>query len=489
VRPPATARRPARLPERQTVVLGGLAAAGALVTLVAALKLGLAALLLPIAVMAFVVLLRYPGPVLVAAVLLAIFCETSDFAFLPQTGHLYDEVAKGFLPLDGLLLIAVAGTAAQLIQDHRPVRLPATPVTVLLVLLALGLTSGILVGREAGVGVGTSLLQVHAFVYLAVAPLIAANLVITDRDVKLILAGVVALAALKAVIGLFLVASGRGVSVTESSVLTYYEPTANWVMTVGLLAILAAALRRVPLAWWVWASAPLMLASLLLSYRRSFWIADVLGIALVLLLGLSNNGRRVVLPGVLLISAAIWSLGGGLSIQSDTPLGQRVQSLSSSKLQAKPDDRYRIDERANVWAAIREEPVTGLGLGVGWRATARPLPVEVNPDHTYVHFALLYWWLKLGILGALAYVAFLVTGVLLSFGVWRRSGDPVFRAFGLGSMCSFVGLAVIELTATFTGPDPRMSLVLGAQLALLAVLWRRRESRDQLASTDAIAVV
>ncbi|HWI70319.1 MAG TPA: O-antigen ligase family protein [Baekduia sp.] len=489
MRPPAIARRLPRAPDRFTVVAGAVAAAGTLVTLAAALKFGFGALLLPIAAMAFVLLLRYPGPVLACAVGAVVFAETSEFAILPQTGHLYDDLVKGFMPLDGLLVIAVAGTAAQLIQDRRPVRLPPAPLTLALGLMALGLISGILVGREAGVGVGDSLLQVHTFAYLAIAPLVAANLVVTARDVKRVLAGAVVLGAIKALIGLFLVVSGRGVTVYDASVLTYYEPTANWIMTVAVLAIVAAALARVRLPWWALTAAPLMLASLLLSYRRSFWIADLLGLALVVLLGTSNNGRRVLLPAVVLVAAAIWSLGG-IAVQSDTPLGQRVQSLSSSKIQAKPEDRYRLDERANVVATLKQDPVTGLGFGVGWRATERPLPVEVNPDHEYVHFALLYWWLKLGILGLLAYLAFLGAGVVLSFGVWRGGTDPLFRAFGLGSMCSFAGLAVIETTATFTGPDPRMTLVLGAQLALLAVLWRSRVRRgDQAASSDVIAVV
>lgn len=488
MRPPAIARRPPRAPDRFTVVAGAVAAGTALVTLAAALKLGLGALLLPIAAMAFVLLLRYPGPVLVAATGAAVFAETSDFALLPQTGHLYDDTLKGFMPLDGLLVIAVAGTAAQLIQDRRPMRLPPAPLTLALGLMFLGLLSGVLVGREAGVGVGDSLLQVHTFVYLAVAPLVAANLVVTDRDVKRVLAGAVVLGGIKALMGLFLVVSGRGETVYDASVLTYYEPTANWVMTVAVLGILAAALARVRLPWWALTAAPLMLASLVLSYRRSFWIADLLGLLLVVLLGTSNNGRRVLLPAVVLIGAAIWSLGG-IAVQSDTPLGQRVQSLSSSKIQAKPEDRYRLDERANVVATLKDHPVTGLGFGVGWRAAERPLPVEVNPNHEYVHFAVLYWWLKLGILGLLAYLAFLGAGLVLSFGVWRGAADPLLRAFGLGSMCSFAGLAVIETTATFTGPDPRMTLVLGGQLALLAVLWRRRERRDQAASSDAIAVV
>jgi hypothetical protein len=49
----------------------------------------------------------------------------------------------------------------------------------------------------------------------------------------------------------------------------------------------------------------------------------------------------------------------------------------------------------------------------------------------------------------------------------------VIRAFGLGSLCSMVALAVIETTATFSGSDTRFSLLFAGQLALLSVLWRR----------------
>jgi O-antigen ligase len=214
-----------------------------------------------------------------------------------------------------------------------------------------------------------------------------------------------------------------------------------------------------------------VLLALVLSYRRSFWIADVLGIALVVLLGLNATGRRLLIPAALLVAGALWLLGGA-ALQSDTPLGARVQSLQASRIEAKPEDRYRLDERANVLAEIKDHPVTGLGLGVPWRATARPLPVEPDADHAYVHFAALYWWLKLGVLGLIAYATLLCAGAVAAVRVWRRRAHRWVRAFGLASLCGIVGLAVIETTATFTGVDPRFTVLLGAQLGLLAALSR-----------------
>jgi hypothetical protein len=471
VRLPA-ARRLALL-DRTSVAIGALAAAGTLVTVAAAFKVGIAGLALPIAVLVGIAVVRYPGPVLAAAVGAVVLCESAGFGLLPQTQHLYDELVKGFMPVDGIVAIALAGTAAQVIQDRRAVRLPAPPLTFALVLLGLGLISGIVVGREAGVGISSAVLLIHSFAYIILVPLIAANLRVSDRDVVRVLGAFTALALLKALLGLLVVVTGRGNTLGTSS-LTYYEPAANWLMTVVLLSIVAAALARVRLPFWVLATAPLLLTSLVLSYRRSFWIADLLGLALVVLLGLSSGGRKVVLPGAVLVGAAIWALGG-VALQSDTPLGERVQSLSPSSIAVKPDERYRLDERANVWHAIKAEPVSGLGIGVPWQATARPLPVEVNPEHQYVHFAVLFWWLKLGVLGLLAYVGMLVAGVLMSLRVWRRSNVAVIRAFGLGSLCSMVGLAVIETTATFSGGDLRFTLLFAGQLALLSALWRRDE--------------
>jgi O-antigen ligase len=460
-------------PDRTSAAIGAAATAGTLVTVAAAFKVGVAGLALPLVVLAGILLIRYPGPVLVAAVGAVVFCENAGFGLLPQTRYLYNDLVKGFMPVDALLAIALVGTAAQIIQDRRPVRLPPPPLAFALGLLVLGLLSGLAVGREAGIGLGDGLLLIHGFGYLVVVPLIAANLRVSDRDLVRLLGAGVGLALVKALLGLLVVASGRGDSI-DGSTLTYYEPSANWLMTVALLAIVAGALARIRMPWWVLATAPLLLAALVLSYRRSFWIGDLLGLMLVVLLGLTSGGRKVVLPAVVLVGAAIWALGG-VALQSDTPLGQRVQSLSPNNIEVKPDDRYRLDERANVVHAIKQSPISGLGIGVAWQATARPLPVEVNPDHQYVHFAALFWWLKLGILGALAYAGMLVAGALMSIRAWRRSSIPAVRAFGLGSLCSMIALVVVETTATFSGSDIRFSLLIAGQLALLGTLWRRED--------------
>ena len=67
-------------------------------------------------------------------------------------------------------------------------------------------------------------------------------------------------------------------------------------------------------------------------------------------------------------------------------------------------DRYRLDELRNVTAEIRKEPITGLGLGGQW-AAIHPLGIEHENGRGYTHVVALWWWMKLGILGLIAYLS------------------------------------------------------------------------------------
>ena len=158
--------------------------------------------------------------------------------------------------------------------------------------------------------------------------------------------------------------------------------------------------------------------------------------------------------------------------QAQTPLATRFESLSPTKIQQNAEDRYRLDERANVVAEIERHPVSGIGLQQGWAATARSLPVEHLNGRSYVHFGFLWWWLKLGILGAAAFVAVIAGGMLLAWRTWRRNREPILRCFGIASLCGIAGLATIETTASFTGVDARFTVLFAAQLGLLATLAR-----------------
>ena len=190
-----------------------------------------------------------------------------------------------------------------------------------------------------------------------------------------------------------------------------------------------------------------------------------------MLLGTSPVGRRALVLAALAVIGSIWLLGS-VNFQSQLPIVKRAESLVPSKLEANLEDRYRLDERANVLGEIRKHPVTGLGMTIPWSASVQPLSVEHAEGREYVHFAALWYWLKLGLLGLCAYVGMMIASMILAWRTWRRSREPLLRAFGLASLAAMAGLIAIDTTASFTGVDARFTVLFATQLGLLAALAR-----------------
>ena len=432
-------------------------------------RMGGTGLFVPLLLVCAVSLMRWPLAAVSLAVAAPIVCEGSTFG-IPVMTKLYDPVFKQLIALDVLVILALVAVGLDLLRRRRQPHVPGA-LGFPLLMVALAMAGGLAVTLGQGWSPRDTLFTMHVLFYLLLLPIAIVNLDL-DRDrLALLLKGAIALALLKAAMGLVVMASGGSVALDSGTHLTYYEPTANWLMLIALLGAIAAITGGMPKERWMLVAIPLLVAALLLSYRRSFWIAAVLGLLLVLLLGTSRRGWRVLLPSLILVGIAIWTIGS-IEFQAQTPLATRVQSLAPSKLQANAEDRYRLDERVNVIAEIRRHPVAGIGLQEDWHASARPLPVEHENGRQYVHFGLLWWWLKLGFLGAIAFVSVIFGGMVLAWRTWRHNREPLFRCFGLASLCGFAGLIAVETTASFTGVDARFTVVIAVQLGLLAALQR-----------------
>lgn len=452
-------------------VASGVAVLVGVVALLGLQRVGVMAAMLPIAAVAALVLIQRPALAVFGAVGLTILVEGSSFELLGFANRVYTDLGGGVTPIDALFAIATVATGLRVLREGRGVVLPPRLLSLALALVVLALAGGAVVTRAAGVSPTSALLAAHGYVYLVLVPLLVVNLELGERQVKRVLGAIAVLAIVKALLGIAALLTGRGMDL-DGSVLTYYAPVANWLTMLVALATLAALLMRAGPPTWLVAALPLVVASLVFSYRRSFWVGFALAGATLVLLGLSPLGRRLLVPILALFVAAAWMLGT-VAVQSDGPVAQRLQSLAPTQIEANPEDRYRIDERANVLGALRDHPVTGIGLEVPWPATERSLPVESNPERTYVHFAALSWWLKLGLLGLAAFAATMASAAQLSWRIWRRARDPLIAAVGLASLCGLIGLLVIEMTASFTGVDVRFTIAFGAQLGLLAVIARQ----------------
>ncbi len=496
---------PVRPPTRnQEQRLGRLAVpAAAIIAALAAAKLGVVGLAAPIALLVAAGVFVRPLLAVGLTVGLTILCEGPTFG-ISATAELYRNVYGGLEPLDFLVLLAFFSVGFDLLRKHRQPRLPATPALALILVILAGV-AGIVVANGAGVGLKEAALSLHVLPFLIMMPLAVYNLRLSEGQMVAAVRWLLVLVMVKAVAGLIVMGMGLSLDLDTGTTITYYEPTANWVIMLAILGLLAAGLagalrpprrsrgerRRLPdrpgfggrLTRWgqrfngrlLLLALPLPIACLLLSYRRSFWIAAVVGILLVVALASTLKNRILIVLGVLVIAGGIWAVGAA-PFQAQSPIIQRVQSLSPSNLQANAQDRYRLDERANVIAEIKQSPIGGLGADVPWVAIARPLGLEHVGGRLYVHFALLWWWLKLGVLGAAAYLALLASMAVLAFRTWRRNRIPELRYLGLASLCAVAGLVAIETTATFTGVDARFTAIFGAQLGFLAATAQPRST-------------
>ncbi|HSZ05118.1 MAG TPA: O-antigen ligase family protein [Solirubrobacteraceae bacterium] len=467
------------LERREALLAAGAMALTALLALAGVHKLGTAGLLAPVALAALAIMLSRPLLAVCVVVGLTVLCEGPTFGILTFTSHLYTDAYKYVTLLDLLVAIAVVAVALDLLRNRRPVLLPR-PLRFPLALLALAMVAGAVVGHANGGGsVRYVLVSEHVLAYLLALPLAVANLRLDRAQLKRLLGALAVLAIVKSGLGLVEVVGHYGAAVEGTATLTYYEPAANWLIMIAVLSVVAALLARAKAPLWLLLSSPALAACLLLSYRRSFWIAAVLALALVALLGTSSTGRRVLLQALVAVALAIWLLGS-INFQSQLPIVKRAESLTPSKLEANLEDRYRLDERANVLGEIRAHPLTGLGMTIPWAATVRPLPVEHEEGRQYVHFAALWFWLKLGILGLLAYVAIILGSMALAWQAWRATREPLLRAFALASLAAIAGLVAIDTTVSDTGVDPRFTVLFATQLGILALLVRfaREEERD-----------
>lgn len=455
---------------RETTLLVAGCAGLALFTTLACLRIGVPGLLLPPLAAAAVAMLRRPGVAMTALVALVVLLESRDTGLLPAQTLFYEPLKGGITPLEVLFAFVVLAVGLDLLANDRAVRLPRG-LGFALALLVLAIAAGAVTGRAAGASPSEMVFAGRQLPYLVLVPLLVVNLVHTRRDVVTVLAVGAGLGILKALLGLLTVASGRGTSV-DGATITYYEPAANFLMMLLVVGVLAMALQRLRPPLWLVVGALLMAASLALSFRRSFWIGVALAVLLVLVLGLSPLGRRLLVPAAVLVVVGFWAVGSVGFQAAQAPLLDRAASLKPSKIEANAEDRYRFDERANVLAELRRQPVTGLGLAVPWTSAARPLGVEHEGGRGYVHSIALWYWLKLGVLGLAAYVALMLAACGLALRIWRRHRDPLMRAVGLGSLGALIGLAAIETTGSFTGVDLRFTVGMGVLLGLLAWLYR-----------------
>ena len=443
--------------------------------------MGIVGGLVPLALLALLIPLRNPRIALGLLVGSAILFEASSPNLLHfTTQQVHDPVPGHYGLLELLMALAVVSVVLDAVRQKRwPVRpAPFGPVLALLVLILI--TGSLVAHFDGGEGFDTITEDLRPILPMIILPWLTVNALRDREDVRRALQFVAILIVVKAVLGLLGVVTHTGVGTggstitgvaTAGSTITYYEPSPNFLSMAYVLVVLTALLSRVPLSRLAKWSGLIVLVCLALSLRRSFWIGTAAAIPIAFAIATAPGARRFLVPALVVLAAALFiTFSTGVSVDSQSELGQRVSSLQPSKVETNPQDRYRLDERKNVLAEVQAHPVFGIGLGVPW-TDRYPLSVENAGARAYVHMAVLFYWLKFGVLGILAYVGYLAAAIAVAIKVFRRHHDSRIRVAAGGFAAALVGLAVAEVTATFLGSDLRTGVVVGFGVGLLSIAY------------------
>jgi O-antigen ligase len=451
--------------------------AAGLVLAEAMIRFGAIGAIAPAVLALGLVLLRYPAAALCLLVGGAILIESESQGFLPPAGIFYEVIAVKMTPQDMLLLAGLGGVLLRFVAESDRPKLPE-PLTAPLLLLAAAVFCGVVVGHSSHmVSVGELFHRSMTSGYIILIPLLAVNAVRSTHALKIFLAIGAGLATFKGVSGIYTAFSGTG-SAVESETISYLNPVPNLTMLIFVLGVAAALVRRIKVPGWMLAGAPIAFLALVVSYRRSFWIAGALTLVVVIIIASRRRGRAVLAVGAVVLAIGVVgaiAVGSSEGPQSKSPLVQRAQTLSPGGFGSNRGDRYRMDERKNVLQNIREHPLTGIGLGVPWEVH---YPLAESHDRRYAHVAFLWFWLAFGPLGAIAYVVLFLSALWAAVRLWRRHPDPVIQVGAIAAFGGLLALVIVELTATFTSIEPRTSILLGAILGWLVAAWRDLPSED-----------
>jgi hypothetical protein len=456
----------------------------ALVAIALIRKVGIFILFAPLALIAVLVPLLNPRIALGLLVSCAILFESSSANVLHfTTDQIHDPLPGHYGLLEVLMALAVVSVAIDALRRHRVPLRPA-PFGPVLALLALALLSGSIVGHFGGQGFNAITEQLRPVLPLVIVPWLTVNVIRDLSDLRRAIALIVILIVIKAALGVIGVLTHVGVAVNGTTI-TYYEATPTWLAMTFLLGMLASVAGRIPVGRIVRWAAPLVLLSLVLSLRRGFWIGTVAAVPVLLIIAIAPTGRRFLLPAAAVVTAALWiTISSGVALNSQSPLGQRISSINPTLVAANVEDRYRLDERKNVLAALRASPVVGLGLAVPWQEQY-PLSIELPQGDLYTHMAVLWFWLKLGLPGLIAYLGYLLAIFVVGIQVFRRHYDGRVRLGAAGAAAGVTGLLVVETTGTFLGTDLRMTVVIGCVMGLLSLARSQSRSPAALPTAEA----
>ncbi len=203
------------------------------------------------------------------------------------------------------------------------------------------------------------------------------------------------------------------------------------------------------LALWFGFSSLISVAAIVASFSRGAWLGTAAAIVVMLFI---SDRRGALAVGALTIIVVLGGLAGGASY-APAALKDRFQQLESqvrffdSRDVLVTDANFAAVERMAHWqtgiAMFDAHPFTGVGIG---NFNARFTQFAINPKFTvsegHAHNYYINAAAETGIVGLVAYVWLILTGLWVSLRAVRRSTTDFGRAVGVGAVGVTVALMV-----------------------------------------------
>ncbi len=215
----------------------------------------------------------------------------------------------------------------------------------------------------------------------------------------------------------------------------------------------------------------------LLSMSRSFWLAIAAVLAGALLLQLIFFGWRKLWPKIfiifgglaasiiLILFIVVFPIPKPGNFSADSFMNR----VSFDSGEAAVASRWSL--LPVLWYEIVKSPIIGFGYGktITYKSSD-PRVLQINPDGNYTTYAFewgyLALWLKLGILGLLAYLALLFSSIYQGLTKWRKN-DVLAGVLSLG-------ILILVVVNFFT---PYLDHPLGIGFILLAIVLIQEKNR------------
>src|SRR5215831_195406 len=443
-----------------------------------------------------------PSPVIlcvISATLIERFPDAGADAItakIPLFRSLQDTIGLSgvtFTPYELVLMLALLVWLARGVADRR-IRLRASPLGVgVMVVVGIAIAM-VLFGLARGGVFNISLWELRPFLYIAITYLLASQLISRRAALEAILWGIVIGTGLKGLEGaerVFTVvvpAASRPDSILEHDESVFF-------------------------------SIFIVLTVLLWIYGRRGWLRRVATLLLpfVFIADFGNNRRAawVMLPAMLIAAAVIayvrmperrkaiaWVVGVLLTLstayvlvyRNSTSLEGEPAHAVWSQFQPDPRDAnsnlYRQIENANLSIDIKGAVYTGTGFGV---PIAHPVPIfdasNLDPLINFIpHNTVLYVWLRLGTLGAIAFWFVVGAAIVSACRLARRPGRD-FGVFGTLAVTAVIAW-LVEGWLDQGVTSFRIATLIGCLLGTVAAAHRiaAREAEEAAAAEEPVTV-